>query len=170
MMSADLAGYLPDYILTKMDRASMAHSLEVRAPFLDRRIVELASRLPLDMKVGNGTDKRVVRRLLAGRLPAAAARPKCGFDPPLAKWLRGPLREWAEDLLGEADLRREGVFDPAVVRGRWQEQVDARRDWSFHIWSLLIFRSWSEAQCQVMGTARGGGPTRPSARTDERPA
>ncbi len=145
MMFLDTVSYLPDDILVKLDRASMAVSLEARVPMLDPDLVEFAWSLPLPLKVDRGEGKRVLRRLLARYLsPEVFERPKMGFGIPLDSWLRGPLRDWAEALLDERRLRREGFFDPRPIREKWEEHL-AGRHWEFHLWDILIFQAWLEA-------------------------
>ena len=147
MMYHDAAMYLPDDILVKVDRASMAVSLEVRAPLLDYRVAELAWSLPLDMKVRGGQGKRLLRRLLANLLPhELVERPKRGFDVPVADWLRGPLREWAESLLSERRLSEEGFLRPAPIREMWEDHLRFRRNWQHALWSVLMFQAWLETQ------------------------
>lgn len=145
MMYRDSITYLPDDILVKVDRASMAMSLEVRAPFLDPRVVEFAWALPLSYRIRHGSGKWLLRQILHTRVPKRLVeRPKAGFGVPLSAWLRGPLRPWAEQMLDTASLRREGLFDPASIRRHWDEHVHGRRDWGFMLWTVLMFSAWLE--------------------------
>jgi len=146
MMYLDAVTYLPDDILTKVDRATMAASLEGRMPFLDHRVAAMAWRLPLEMKVHNGTGKWALRRLLHRYVPAALVeRPKAGFGVPLGAWLRGPLRAWAEDLLGAARLERDGVLSPEPVRRMWRQHLSGRHDRQYELWDVLMFQAWTDA-------------------------
>jgi asparagine synthase (glutamine-hydrolysing) len=143
MMYFDQVSYLPDDILTKVDRASMAASLEAREPLLDYRLVELAWRLPLSMKVGRGKGKLVLRTILNRYLPQSLIeRPKMGFAIPLESWLRGPLRQWAEALLDPAVLRAQGFLEVRPVRAKWEELLAGRGDWKYHVWAVLMFQAW----------------------------
>jgi asparagine synthase (glutamine-hydrolysing) len=143
MMLSDALGYLPDDVLAKVDRASMAVSLEVRSPLLDAEVIALAARLPSGLKLRDGVGKWALRRLLARRLPPElSGQPKMGFAVPRGDWLRGPLRAWAEALLDPEALRAQGTFDARVVQRRWLEHRSGRRDWQHHLWSLLMFQSW----------------------------
>jgi asparagine synthase (glutamine-hydrolysing) len=146
MMYVDMITYLPDDILVKLDRATMGVSLEGRIPFLDHRVIEFAWRLPLSMKVRGGVGKWLLREVLRRYVPRELVeRPKRGFSAPVTRWLRGPLRAWAEDLLDEARLRRQGILDPASVRHRWEALLDGSSQWESSVWSLLMFQAWFEA-------------------------
>lgn len=145
LMALDFASYLPEDILTKVDRASMAVALEARAPLLDWRVVEFAWSLPLSMKWQGGTLKHLPKRLLGRYLPESLVqRPKSGFGAPVGDWLRGPLREWAEAQLDERRLREEGHFDPVRIRAIWQEFQSGQRKWHTHLWGVLMFQAWRE--------------------------
>lgn len=142
-MAVDTLSYLPDDILVKMDRAAMGVSLENRAPFLDHHVVEFAWRLPLSFKICNGLGKWILRQVLYRHVPKGLVeRPKAGFRVPLAEWLRGPLRDWAEALLDERRLRQEGFFDPRPIRRKWNEHLSGRESWESHLWSVLMFQAW----------------------------
>lgn len=146
MMALDGLTYLPDDILVKVDRAAMAVSLETRAPFLDHRVAEFAWSLPMHLKIHEGQGKWPLRRLLERHVPLSLfERPKMGFGISLDSWLRGPLRGWAESLLDESRLRREGYFEPEVIRMVWKEHVEGRTSAGFRLWSVLMFQAWLEA-------------------------
>ncbi len=147
MMYLDTMTYLPDDILTKVDRATMAWSLEGRMPFLDPDVAAFAWRIPPDRKVRAGSGKWLLRRLLHRYVPPALVeRPKAGFGVPVGEWLRGPLRPWAEDLLAPARLARDGFLAPDVVRRLWVEHLSGRRDRQFELWDVLMFQAWLNAQ------------------------
>ena len=146
-MLRDATGYLPDDILTKVDRASMAVSLETRVPFLDHRLAAVAARIPLAMKVHGGSGKQMLRQALFARAPASLFdRPKAGFAVPVGEWIKGPLRDWAETLLDPCRLATEGWFDPGAVAARWGDHLNGRRDSTAAIWSVLMFQAWLDAQ------------------------
>lgn len=139
----DTAHYLPDDVLTKVDRASMAASLELRVPLLDHRLIAFAWGLPDEMKVRHGQGKWLLRRVLARRLPEALFdRPKSGFAAPVADWLRDPLRDWAEGLLAPAFLKRQGLFHAGPVQACWQAHLKGQTDASTPLWSFLMFQAW----------------------------
>lgn len=143
MMYVDLCGYLPDNILVKMDRASMANSLEARCPLLDKRVIEFAYRLPLDMKMKNHQGKLVLRSLLQRFLPEALfIRPKMGFAVPIEYWLRGPLKAWCTDLLASNKLKHEGYFDVGLVEKKVKEHMSGKRNWQYQLWNLCMFEAW----------------------------
>ena len=147
MMYEDSLNYLPDDILCKVDRAAMACSLETRVPFLDHRVVELAWRLPLNMKIRGNTGKWALRQVLYKYVPKELIeRPKAGFAIPIGQWLCGSLRDWAEGLLGESRLRQEGYFHPEPIRKAWAEHLTGRRDHTPKIWTILMFQAWLEQQ------------------------
>ena len=143
IMFMDLIHYLPDDILVKLDRASMAVSLESRVPYLDHRIVEFAWRIPNEFKIHSGVGKWILRQVLNRYVPQELTqRPKAGFALPIADWLRGPLREWAESLLNEDKIKREGYLNAAPIRKRWSEHLASTRDWHESIWGILMFQEW----------------------------
>jgi asparagine synthase (glutamine-hydrolysing) len=145
MMQLDALTYLPDDILVKVDRAAMACSLETRVPMLDHHVVEFARRLPLDYKIRDGKGKWLLRQLLYRHVPQEMVdRPKKGFSVPMAAWLRGPLRDWGQALLDPARLGSEAVFRPEWISRKWREHQDGKRDWSTHLWSVLMVQAWLE--------------------------
>jgi len=147
MMYADTLNYLPDDILTKVDRAAMAISLETRIPLLDHRVVEFAWRLPLYMKVYNSETKWILKRVLYKYVPARLMqRPKSGFGIPVGEWVRGPLHEWAEELMTPSRLQRDGLLNPARVRERWSRHLARGSAEDDGIWQLLMFQAWLAGQ------------------------
>ena len=154
MMYCDAVSYLPDDILCKVDRASMAVSLETRVPFLDHRVAALAARIPLAMKVSDGRGKQILRDLLFREAPRELFdRPKSGFAIPVGQWIKGDLRPWAEDLLDPARMAGEGWFDPAIVQRRWRDHLSGQRDSTPALWAVLMFQAWLRSQQDCMSKA-----------------
>ncbi|HEY9255384.1 MAG TPA: asparagine synthase (glutamine-hydrolyzing) [Stenotrophomonas sp.] len=150
MMLADFVTYLPDDLLCKVDRTSMAVGLEARAPLLDWRVAEFAWSLPLDYKYRQGTSKYLLKQVLRGYLPDHMVdRPKRGFGAPVSSWLRGDLRDWAQALLDPARLAAEGVFVPEAIQAPWQAFLDGQRKWHTHLWTVLMFQAWQEGWRQA---------------------
>jgi len=143
MMAQDLVSYLPDDILTKVDRASMSASLEARVPLLDHRIASFSWGLPLEWKCNESESKIILKDLLFKHVPKKLLdRPKVGFGVPIDQWLRGPLRDWSESLLDERRLRQEGFLNAQLVRSMWQEHLSGKKNWQGQLWSVLMFQTW----------------------------
>jgi asparagine synthase (glutamine-hydrolysing) len=147
MMLTDLLTYLPDNNLAKVDRASMAVSLEVRVPLLDHRLVEFSFRLPLSMKIREGQTKWALRQVLYRHVPRALVeREKMGFDAPIGDWLRGPLRDWASDLLEPRALSRNDILRAEPIRFAWNALLAGQDEYALPLWAVLMFQAWLEAQ------------------------
>jgi asparagine synthase (glutamine-hydrolysing) len=146
LMYLDLVTYLPEDILTKVDRATMAVGLEARAPILDYRVIELAFRVPLAMKMRDGEQKWILKQLLRKYLPDPLIfRPKKGFGAPISDWLKGPLRDWAAELLDPARIAREGYFESGRVERIWADFLNGERKWHTHLWNVLMFQAWIDS-------------------------
>ena len=148
MMAQDSVTYLPDDILVKVDRAAMAVSLESRVPLLDHRVVEMAWRLPYNMKVRNGDSKWLLKEVLYRHVPRGLMdRPKMGFGVPIDHWLRGPLRSWGEDLLSTRQLAEDGFLDTKAVRERWDQHQKGHGNWRDSLWGVLMWQAWLAENC-----------------------
>lgn len=156
LLLLDLTDYLPGGNLVKVDRAAMSAGLKLKLPLLDQRLVEFAWRIPIDLKVREGQGKWLLRQLVYRYIPPKLLeRPKMGFSPPVSSWLRGPLREWAGDLLASERLARQGIFVPEVIRKTWEAHLAGRRDAGLPLWSVLMFQAWAdEHQGAVAGLAK----------------
>ena len=145
MMALDSVSYLPDDILVKVDRASMAVSLESRVPFLDHRVIEYAWRIPQQYKLHQNTPKWCLRQVLYKYVPQELIdRPKMGFGVPIGEWLRHQLRDWAETLLAEDLLKRQNFLNVTMVRTMWSEHLSGKADWQYLLWDILMFQDWLE--------------------------
>ena len=147
MMFTDTLRYMADDILVKVDRAAMYHNLETRVPLLDPELISFSWRLPLNMKIRNGTSKWILRELLTRYLPDYTfTEQKKGFSVPLGSWLRGPLRDWTEALIDEQRLTREGYFDARLIKQTWAQHLSGKRDYSRKLWNVIMFQAWLEKQ------------------------
>ncbi len=145
MMFLDTMTYLPDDILVKVDRASMNFSLETRMPFLDHRVIDFAWKLPLKFKIKDGERKYIINKLLRKKIPKDLIdRPKMGFAVPLDNWLRGPLKDWAENLLDKNRIKNEGYFNCQLITEKWEQHKTGDQNWQYHLWDILMFESWLE--------------------------
>lgn len=161
-MARDMATYLPGDILVKLDRASMAVSLEARCPLLDRRVVAFAWGVPTAFKLRDGKGKWLLRQVLARHVPAGLfERPKHGFNVPLGSWLRGPLRDWAGDMLAEPQMRQDGLLDAARVRACWRDHLVGRHDRSAELWTVLMLQAWLHGTPERHATVRVQAPLPP---------
>ena len=150
MMAMDIVGYLPDDILCKVDRSSMAVSLETRMPFLDHRIVEFTQRLPLSMKINSGQNKWILRQVLGKYVPMKLLeRPKTGFGIPIEHWLRGPLKDWAMSLLDKNEINADGFFNHDHISQKWDEHLSGNRNWQHQLWNVLMFQAWLKQEKNV---------------------
>jgi len=140
----DILDYLPDDILTKVDRASMAVSLEARVPILDHRVVEFAMTLPETLKVRNGQSKWILRQVLNKYVPNSLTdQPKMGFSIPVDEWLKGSLKDWGADLISKNSIDRVGVFDYSEIQRRWHEHQTNTKNWQHHLWDVLMLQDWA---------------------------
>jgi asparagine synthase (glutamine-hydrolysing) len=143
MMLADQTTYLPDDLLAKTDRASMAVSLEVRVPLIDHRVVEFGWRLPRGLKLREGQSKWILRQVLYRRVPRALVdRQKMGFSPPIEHWLRGPLKSWAEDMLFGTSMNLSGELHVSAIRRRWSDFQAGRDSGANEMWAVVMYQAW----------------------------
>ena len=143
MMILDTINYLPNDILVKVDRAAMNSSLETRVPFLNHKLIEYIWKIPHSLKFQNGEGKLILKKILSNYIPKKLMeRPKKGFSIPLDSWLRGPLKDWAENLLSEKRLSQEGYFNTELVRRKWSEHINNEYNWQNDLWNVLMFQAW----------------------------
>ena len=145
MMIIDLLNYLPCNNLVKIDRAAMASSLETRVPFLDHKFIEYVWKIPHSHKFNNGEGKRVLKKILNKYIPKnLTERPKMGFGIPIGSWLRGPLKDWAENLLDEKKISQEGYINPKLITYKWKEHLSGKKNWQYDLWNVLMFQAWND--------------------------
>lgn len=145
MMLLDQITYLPNNNLVKVDRAAMANALEVRVPFLDHHVIQFAQSLPLNFKIKDGVEKWILKEILYKYVPKnLIERPKKGFSVPLSAWMKGPLKEWIEELLDEKKLREQGFFNAELIQTKWKEHLSGKRNWQNLLWDVVVFQSWLE--------------------------
>lgn len=145
MMILDFITYLPDDILTKVDRAAMANSIETRAPFLDHKLIEYVWKIPHSLKFRNGKGKWILKQILEKYVPKnLSEKPKMGFGVPIGSWLQEPLKDWAENLLSEKRLKQDGFFDSKSIRDKWTEHLSGKKNWQYDLWDILMFQAWKD--------------------------
>ena len=146
MMALDFVTYLPDDILVKVDRAAMASSLETRIPLLDHNLIEYVWRISHSLKIKKGEGKWILKQILNKYVPKHLTdRPKMGFAIPLHSWLRGPLRDWSENLLNKKRLEQEGYFNSELIREKWDQHISNKKNWQHDLWNVLMFQAWIDA-------------------------
>ncbi len=147
MMATDTVSYLPDDILVKVDRAAMANSLETRVPLLSHEIVEFAWKIPLEYKIKNNKTKIILKDILKTYIPDNLVdRPKMGFGIPLDKWLRGPLKDWAANILSYDKIKEDGILNADLIKSKWDEHLSGKRNWQYHLWDVIVFQLWYQNQ------------------------
>ena len=147
MMVFDFLTYLPDDILVKVDRASMANSLETRVPYLDHKLIEYAWKIPHRLKNKNGQGKWILKEILKQYVPKnLTERPKMGFGVPIGTWLRGSLKDWAENLLDEKKMQEEGFLNSKLIKKKWKEHISGKKNWQHDLWDILMFQAWIREQ------------------------
>ena len=145
MMALDQITYLPGDILVKIDRACMASSIEARTPFLDHRLIEYSWKIPHSLKIRNSKSKWIIKKILKNFIPENLTdRPKMGFSVPISEWLKGPLREWAENLLNKKKLEEDGYFNTEIITKRWKEHISSKNLACYDLWNVLMFQAWKE--------------------------
>jgi asparagine synthase (glutamine-hydrolysing) len=147
MMVFDFLTYLPGDILVKVDRASMASSIETRSPFLDHKLIEYTWKIPHRLKNKNSQGKWILKEILKKYIPKnLTERPKMGFGVPIGIWLRGSLKDWAENLLDEKKMQEEGFLNSNLIRKKWEEHISGKKNWQYDLWDVLMFQAWIKEQ------------------------